>query len=209
MLGATADLLLVLFGGISLAAQPGLYVRGLVLLGPGGGREKARKAVEACGRALSLWLLGQLVSMYIGGALTTVGLWLVGVPLALALGLLSGLAEFVPIVGPIAAAVPGLLLAFSRDMTMTVWVLAVYLGIQQIESNMLLPLIERRLVSLPPALTLFAVVAMGMLLGPLGALFATPLTVVAFVLVRMLYLRETLGVPVPMPGEDAAPSDRN
>jgi predicted PurR-regulated permease PerM len=157
--------------------------------------------MQGCGGALRLWLLGQLASMVIVGVLTGVGLWLVGLPSPFVLGLLAGLAEFVPIIGPILAAIPGLVLALSYGTEMVVWVLAVYVIVQQIESYVILPVVQRKAVSLPPALTLFAVVAMGVLFGPLGLLFATPLTVVAFVLVKKLYLVDALHERTEIPGE--------
>jgi predicted PurR-regulated permease PerM len=92
-------------------------------------------------------------------------------------------------------------LALSYGTEMVVWVLAVYVIVQQIESYVILPVVQRKAVSLPPALTLFAVVAMGALFGPLGLLFATPLTVVAFVLVKKLYLADTLHEQTQIPGE--------
>lgn len=201
VLGAAADFLLVVFGGVYFALQPGLYKRGLAALAPRSLQGEARDTIEVCGSALRLWLLGQLISMTLVGCLTTAGLWLIGMPSALALGLLAGFAEFVPIVGPIMAAVPALLLAFSQGTTMVLWTLGVYLVVQQVESNMIMPLVERRMVSLPPALLLFAVVTTAILFGPLGVLFATPLTVVAFVLIKKLYVRETLGKDTSVPGE--------
>ena len=82
------------------------------------------------------------------------------------------------------------------------WTLAVYIAIQQFESNLLTPMVQRRTVSIPPALTLFAVLALAIVFGPMGVLFATPLTVVAFVMVRQLYVRDTLGEPTE-PSADA------
>lgn len=201
LLGAATNLVLVVFGGVYFALQPEIYKSGLALLFPRRLRADARETIEVCGSALRLWLLGQLVAMLLVGLLTTLGLWLVGIESALALGLIAGLAEFVPIVGPILAAVPGLMLGLAQGGSTALWVLLVYVLVQQVESNMIMPVVERRMVELPPALLLFAVVAMGIVFGPLGVLFATPLTVVAFVLIKKLYVRETLGTPTPVPGE--------
>jgi predicted PurR-regulated permease PerM len=115
------------------------------------------------------------------------------VPSALALGLFAGLAEFVPIVGPIVSAVPALIIALSRSYELALWVLLMFVVLQQIEGNLIQPLIQRRMVSLPPALTLFAVVVFGLLFGAIGVLLATPLTVTGFVLVRQLYIADALG----------------
>ena len=200
--GGLADLLLIVFGGVYLAAQPGLYRKGLLLLfPPGDSRKHVADTLDASGAALRLWLLGQLVAMAFLFVLTGLGLWAIGVPAALALALLAGLAQFVPLIGPIVAAVPALLIALSEGWRIVTWTLMLYVAIQQVESNVITPLVQRQAVSLPPAVTLFAVVAFGLLFGPLGILFATPLAVVVLVTVKKLWVRETLGEPTEVPGE--------
>ena len=116
-----ADALLVIVGGIYLAAQPDLYRTGLLKLVPARGRELAAEALDASGRALHLWLLGRLVSMLAVGFLTWLGLTLIGVPSALTLALLAGLLEFVPFIGPIVAALPAVLLAFAAGPDKALW----------------------------------------------------------------------------------------
>ena len=111
----------------------------------------------------------------------------------LALGLLAGLGEFVPLIGAFATAIPALLAASTVDMSTVLYTLALYVVIQQIEGNLIMPIVERRMVSLPPALALFAVVAFGLMFGILGVIFATPLTVVAYVAVQKLYVEDALG----------------
>lgn len=199
--GALADLLVVVFGGIYLAIKPRTYREGLLRLIPGRAREPVREALQGSGRALKLWLLGTLATMVSVGVLTGLGTWAIGLPAPIALGLIAGIAEFVPLIGPILSAVPALLLAATIGPEMILWTLLLYVGIQQLESNVLLPIIERKAVSLPPILTLYAVLALGALFGILGVLFATPLAVVAFVFVKRLYLEETLGEEVQLPGE--------
>ena len=201
-MGGLADFLLIVFGGLYLAVQPELYRRGILLLFPAGGsRERIAGTLDASGEALRLWLLGQLVSMTFLFVLTGLGLWAIGVPAALALALLAGLAQFVPLLGPIVAAVPALLIALSEGWQTALWTLLLYVAIQQVESNIITPLVQRQAVSLPPAVTLFAVVAFGLLFGPLGILFATPLAVVAMVAIKRLWVRDTLGESTELPGE--------
>jgi predicted PurR-regulated permease PerM len=122
-----------------------------------------------------------------------IGLWFVGVPSPFALGVLAGLGQFVPVVGPMVATVPGLVVAAGQDVETLLWAGVVYLAAAQFEANVFTPLILRQMVELPMAVTLFAVLAMGVLLGPLGVLFATPLAVLAYVVVRMLYVEGVLG----------------
>lgn len=196
-----ADALLVIVGGIYLAAQPDLYRTGLLKLVPARGRELAADALDASGRALHLWLLGRLVSMAAVAVLTWLGLTLIGVPSALTLALLAGLLEFVPFIGPIVAAVPAVLLAFAAGPDKALWTGLLFVAIQQLEGNVLEPLVQQRAVDLPPALLLFAVVAGGLVFGVAGILFAAPLTVVLYVLVKRLYVREALHTRTALPGE--------
>lgn len=196
-IGALGSLLLVVVAGIYLAAQPRIYRSGLLQLVPPRSREAARSALAAIVRALRSWLGAQLIAMLAIGVLTTLGLWAIGMPSMLALGLLAGLSEFVPIVGPIVAAVPALLIALTLGIDTLLWTLGLYLLIQQIEGNVLMPIVTQRAVALPPALALFSVVALGILFGPLGVLLGAPLAVVLFVLVRELYVKRMLGGVVP------------
>lgn len=197
-IGAT---FLMLVAGIYLAARPDLYRTGIIKLVPPGGRPLATDAIDDTGRALRLWLLGRIVSMVAVGFLTWLGLALIGVPSALTLALLAGLLEFVPYVGPIVSAVPAVLLAFAASPEMAFWTALLFFGVQQFEGYVLEPLVQQHAVDLPPALLLFALVAGGLVFGLIGVLFAEPLTVMLFVMVKRLYVREALQTPTPIPGE--------
>jgi predicted PurR-regulated permease PerM len=134
--------------------------------------------------------------MSLVGILTALGLWLLGVPLALILGLIAALLEFVPYIGTILSAVPAILLALLQGPMQALWVVLLYFVIQSIESYLLTPLVQQRVVSLPPALVLAAQVLMGVLFGAWGIILATPLTAALLVLVQMLYIEDILGDPV-------------
>jgi predicted PurR-regulated permease PerM len=190
---AAAAAVIVLFTGLYLAFNPQTYLGGLIRLAPIRHRARMREVLEACGTALNRWLVGQLISMVLVGVSVGIGLWFVGVPSPFALGVLAGLGQFVPVVGPMAATLPGLVVAAGQDVETLVWAGVVYLAAAQFEANVFTPLILRQMVELPMAVTLFAVLAMGVLLGPLGVLFATPLAVLAYVVVRMLYVEGVLG----------------
>ena len=194
-------LILVVFAGVFLASNPEMYREGLAKLVPGEHRDRARRVLNHSGRALQLWLVGKLIAMAVVGAATTGGLLLLGVPNAVGLGFIAGLFEFVPFVGPLLSFVPAGLVALSQGSGSFWWVLGLYVLIQQLESNLLVPLIQERTVDLPPVLGMFAIVAMGMLFGPLGIVLGIPVTIVAMVAVKELYLRETLGEEVGVPGE--------
>lgn len=164
--GGVANLFLVLAGAVYLAAQPQLYRRGLLLLFPVQARATMDDAVRASGTALRLWLRGQLLAMVVVGALTGLGLWALGIPGALALGIIAGLLDFVPIVGPILAAIPAILLGFTVSPQMALATAALFVVVQQIEGNILLPLIQQRTVDLPPVLLLFRYSASAPCWGP-------------------------------------------
>lgn len=204
--GALASLLLVLFGGIYLAINPRLYRDGLVKLVPPAIQPNVNATLDDAGEALKRWLAGQLIAMLLVGVFTAAGLWLAGVPSAFALGLIAGLAEFVPLIGPILAAIPALLIASTQDWQIVLLALAVLVVVQQVESNLIAPVIADRMVSIAPAVGLFAVVAMGVLFGPLGLLLGFPLAIAFDVAVRRLYVRDTLGERVEIMGKPAKPS---
>ena len=198
--GALGSFLLVVFGGIYLAIDPRLYRDGLLKLVPPAIQPNVHATLDDAGEALKRWLRGQVLAMLLVGVFTGLGLWLVGVPSAFALGFIAGIAEFVPIIGPILAAIPALLIASSQDLQTVLLALAVLIVVQQVESNLITPLIADRTVSIAPAVGLFAVVAMGVLFGPLGLLLGFPLAIVFDVAVRRLYVRDTLGKPVEIGG---------
>lgn len=188
--GVITDLVLVIIAGVYFAAQPSLYRNGLLRLVPEGSRGRLTEALEEAGLSLRKWLVGTGLAMISMGVLVAIGAAVLGLPAPLALGLVAGLAEFVPIVGAIVSSIPGLLLAGTKGPDVLVWTLVFYVAAHQFEGHVLIPLIQRRVVSVPPALTLFSVLAFGLLFGPLGVILATPLAVVVMVLVRRLYLNE-------------------
>jgi predicted PurR-regulated permease PerM len=199
------DTLLVIVGGIYLAARPELYRTGLIKLIPAEHRPLTAAAIEDAGTALKLWLRGRLVSMTVVGVLTAVGLYLIGVPSWLSLGLLSGLLEFIPFIGPIISAVPAVLLALAHSPQAAYWTVGLYFLVQQLEGNVIEPLVQQRAVSIPPALLLFALVAAALMFGIGGILLGAPLTVVIYVLIKRLYVQEVLDTPTPMPTEHPPP----
>jgi predicted PurR-regulated permease PerM len=186
--GAIVDIALVIFLALYFAVDPRTYQKGLLHLFPLEARERVQSALRASSKALRKWMLGQLVAMSAVGVLTAVGLWLVGVPLAIPLGIIAGLLDFVPVVGPMMAAIPGILIAFSASPQTAFYALLVYLFVQFVEGNVVTPLAQRWAVSVPPALTLLGIVAFGAVFGVMGVLFAMPMLVVTMVLVQKLYV---------------------
>lgn len=200
---AATTALVVIAAAAYLAINPKRYRDGALKLVPPSARGEIGETADNAGRALRSWLLGQLISMLIVGVLTTLGLMLIGVPSPLALGVLAGLLEFIPMVGPIIAAVPAVLLGLSEGGTTALWVVLLYVVIQQVEGNLIMPLIQKRAVNLPPVVMLFAILVAGVLFGALGVVLAVPLAVVVYVVVKQLYVRDALGDDVEIPGETA------
>jgi predicted PurR-regulated permease PerM len=186
VLGALGSGVLLLAIGLYLAADPTAHVEGLLTLVPVSARGHARSIVEKMGQTLRKWLVGQFAAMTIVGILTAVGLAVIGVPMAAPLGLLAALLDFIPNFGPFLAGFPAVLLALTVSPMTALYVVLLYLVIQQIEGNLITPLIQERETSLPPVVTLVTQVVFGLVAGPLGLVFATPLAAIGMVLVREL-----------------------
>lgn len=184
--------IVVLFIGLYGAADPEIYLAGTVRLFPLKRRSRIREVLGQMARALRWWLLGRLISMAVIAVLTGVGLWLLGVHLAFTLGLLAGTLSFVPYLGSISSAIPALLIALTQSVTMVLYVIVLYVFVHIAEGYILVPLLQRRMVHLPPALTLSMQAILGALLGVVGIALATPLTAALVVATRMLYVEDVL-----------------
>jgi predicted PurR-regulated permease PerM len=192
LLGGTLDAVLIAFLGVYFAFDPDLYINGGLRLLPPARRPQVRRALLQAGVALRKWLLAQMVAMLAVGILAGLGLALIGVPLALVLGALAALLEFIPVLGPVIFGVPAVLVAFSKGPRIALYAVLIYTAIQQLESNLIVPLLQRWAVRMPPVVGLLAVLAAGILLGPMGIIFAAPAAVVTVELVRQLYIEDTL-----------------
>lgn len=202
------NILIVGIIGIYLASQPSLYSRGLKHLLPLNYRERAGEVLGVIDESLRRWLVGRFVLMVINGALTAIGLKLLGIPLALTLGLLAGLLNFVPNFGPWIAAIPAVLIAFLQGPQQALYVAVLYLVLQSVDGYLLTPLVDRRSVELPPVLTITAQVILGLAFGFIGILLASPLTAVALILIKMLYIEDLLGDRV-MPTYEEVSNDES
>src|SRR5579875_2037914 len=156
-------------------------------------RRRAARILHRAADAVWYWLLGRLLAMTLLGAMATAGLWLLGVPLPFALGFLVGLMSFVPYLGSVASALPCVLIAAAAGLALALYVILLFILIHMVEGYLLVPLVQRRLVHLPPALTLSAQLVLGAIAGIPGLVLATPLVAAALVLVRMIYVEDVLG----------------
>jgi predicted PurR-regulated permease PerM len=197
-----ANLLIVFFGGIFIAAQPRFYKTGAIKLVPAANRSLVAEAMDESEHALRLWLRGQLAAMLIIGVMTAAGLWLLGIESWLVLGILAGFFEFIPFAGPILSAIPGVLIALVQSPELALWTALMYVFVQHSEAYLIQPLVQQYAVDVPAVVLLFALLAFAILFGVVGVFFAAPLTVVSYVLVKRLYVVEALDTPTPIPGQD-------
>jgi predicted PurR-regulated permease PerM len=188
-----AGLFLILVLAIYVGADPGLYHAGLMRLFPRGARDRAGAVLTRIATVLRRWLVTQLVAMVVIGVVSTVTLLLLGVKAAVALGVIAGLLEFVPTVGPILAAVPAIAMGFLDSPEKALTVGLAYLVIQQLEGHVLIPILMKEGMDLPPALTIVTQAVMALLFGFLGLMVAVPLLAVVIVPVKLLYMEGVVG----------------
>ena len=184
--------LAILITGVFLVLDVESYRNGLLRLVPIDARPRAEQVLRTCAETLGDWLGAKLLIMAVFGIAVGAGNWLIGVPLAPLLGLIAGLFEFVPVVGPIAAAIPAILLGLTIDLQTAGLVTLLYFAVSQVEGLLLIPLVQEQAVELPAALTLLATILFGTLFGLLGVFLAVPLLIVTMVAVRMLYVEDVL-----------------
>ncbi len=194
-LGGLGNAVLVALLGLYLAVQPEGYLRGLRHLFAPALDERVRETLAEVGHTLRGWLLGQAFAMVVAGTLTWIGLMLLGVPLAGLLATIVALLNFIPVIGPLIAAVPAMLLALTQDPLLPLWVLGLIVLVQAVEGNFLTPMVQSQTADLPPALLLVTQVLTGALFGLLGVALAAPLSALGLVVVRKAYVEGWLDWP--------------
>ncbi|MUG79253.1 AI-2E family transporter [Bombella sp. ESL0380] len=174
--GLVGTLFVVLISAFYFAVSPSLYINGFLRLVPPDQRETARNLLYSAGNTLWAWTAGQALDMLAVGLFSGLGLYLIGIPLALALGVVAGLCNFIPYIGAILGAVPALLISLSLGTREAFFVAILYSIIQFCEGNILAPLIQRRAVHMPPALAILSQSVFGSILGVPGLVLASPIT---------------------------------
>jgi predicted PurR-regulated permease PerM len=195
-------LIILVFVAIFVAVDPGLYHRGLMHMFPHRLRRRAGEVMSATATTLRRWLLMQLVAMLVIGTVTTVVLLLLGVKAAIALGIIAGLLEFIPYVGPILSAVPAIAMALVDGPEKAISVVIAYIAIQQLEGMVLQPLLMKEGLKLPPVITILGQALFSLVFGFLGLLVAVPLLASVMVPVKLLYVRDVVGDDVSVPGDE-------
>jgi predicted PurR-regulated permease PerM len=199
-------LMLVIFMAIYIAADPDLYHRGTMHLFPHWMRSRAGEVLSAMAIVLRRWLVTQLIAMVVIGVVTTTVLLILHVKSAFSLGLIAGLLEFIPTVGPILSAIPAVAMGFLDSPEKALTVAVAYVGIQFLENHLLIPLLMKGGVDVPPVLTILAQALFTILFGFLGLMVAVPMLAAVMVAVKMLYVERVVGDPVPVVNEAEVPS---
>jgi len=194
---AIGGFLLVLFLSIYLAADPALYRRGVLALLPERRRAQGAQVMDRITVVLRKWLVTQLIAMLVIGTVTTVVLLILRVKAAFALGLLAGLFEFIPTVGPLLSAIPSVAMGFLDSPEKAATVAAAYWGIQFLENHVLIPLLMKGGMDLPPALTVITQALLALVFGFLGLMVAVPLLATVMVTVQVLYVEQLQAGPTP------------
>jgi predicted PurR-regulated permease PerM len=189
-LAAVAGFLLIVFLSIYFAADPELYRRGALALLPARRRKLGAKVMDRVASVLRKWLVTQLIAMAVIGGVSTIALLILNVKAAFALGLLAGLFEFIPTVGPILSAVPAVAMGFLDSPEKALLVAVVYIGIQFLENHILIPLLMKGGMDLPPALTVITQALLALVFGFLGLMVAVPMLATVMVIVQLLYVEE-------------------
>ena len=199
---AIAGIVLVIFLAIYIGAEPDVYHGGMMHLFPHASRNRAGEVLSMIAHTLRRWLRTQLIAMLVIGTVTTVVLLILGIPAAIPLGILAGLFEFIPTVGPILSAIPAVTMGFIDSPQKALTVALVYMAIQFAENNLLIPMLMKEGMDLPPAVTILAQALMALLFGFLGLLVAVPLIAATIVGVKMLYVEDVVGDEVDLGEED-------
>jgi predicted PurR-regulated permease PerM len=188
--GVFGDIYVVLFLGIFFTVSPDIYKKGIVTLIPKKGQQKGEDVLYKLGENLKKWLKGKIFSMTVVMILTAIGLAIIGVPMWLVLAIIAGILNFIPNFGPLIAMVPAVLVALMQSPTTAAIVAGMYIVIQVVESNFITPMVQQKLVSIPPALIIMAQLLISPLTGGWGLVLATPVMLILMILVQELYIKE-------------------
>jgi predicted PurR-regulated permease PerM len=200
-LSVLGGLIIILFVAVFVAVDPGLYHAGLMHLFPHRARRKAGEVLSATATTLRRWMVMQLIAMLAIGVVTTVVLLLLGIKAAIALGIIAGLLEFIPYLGPILSAVPAIAMAVVDGPDKAIYVIIAYVAIQQLEGSVIQPLLMKEGLDIPPVLTILGQALLSLVLGFLGLMLAVPILATIMVPVKMLYVRDVVGDDVSVAGE--------
>ena len=186
--GILSDLYIILLLGLFFTASPSVYKKGIVRLLPSKAKDKGEELIRDISNVLKKWLKGQIIGFFFIAIFTAIGLLILGIPLVLTLALIAGLLNFIPNFGPLIALIPAGLLGLIQGPTTALIVICMYTFIQIIQSAVMQPLIQKKMINIPPALTIIGQVAFGLLAGFWGVLLAVPVVAILMTIINKLYV---------------------
>ena len=205
-----AGLIVAAFTSLFLASEPEFYLRGLLRMTPVRRRPLLIQCVERARVSLQAWVFAKIVSMAIIGVMVALGLWLLRIPLPGTLGILAGLLTFIPNLGPVISVLPAALLAFAISPSRGLLTLLLFGVVHLLEGNLVTPLAERTIVTLPPALTLAVQLVLASVTGVLGVAMAAPITAAILGVLSVLLPSEVPRAALPLgSGEGSGQSARH
>lgn len=187
-----ANSILLFFTGLFFAVEPKTYVDGMAQLVPPSKRQRAKEVMYAVGDTLRKWLVTRFISIITVGVITTVGLYILNVPLALSLGIIAGLLALVPTIGPIIALLPAVLIGFLQSPQTALYVFALYILAQSVDNYLVTPFVVKQTIRIPPALIISAQLIGGVLFGEIGVIMAAPLGAAVMTFTQMVYINDFL-----------------
>jgi predicted PurR-regulated permease PerM len=188
--GILSDLYIVFLLALFFTASPSQYKNGIISLFTEKSKQKASELMEELRIVLRKWIEGLIIGFLFIAILTGIGLLILGMPLVLTLALIAGLLNMIPNFGPLIALVPAVLIALLQSPTMAIIIICMYTFIQMVQTAVTQPLIQKKMINIPPALTVFGQVALGMLAGFWGVLLAVPVVVIFMTVIQKLYLKK-------------------
>ncbi|MEO8073569.1 MAG: AI-2E family transporter [Acidobacteriota bacterium] len=195
------NILIILMTAVYFAFSRDTYKKGVLKLIPKKREQRTREILSVIHSTLKSFLLGISGSMTINGTLTFLGLWFLGVPFAIPLGIIAGLLSFIPNIGPLIAAAPAVIIALAQSPTQALYVSILYLAVQNLDGFIVTPLIQKRAVAIPPVLIIASQLLLAVIFGFLGLLLAVPLVAIVFVMVKMIYVEDILNRQVEIKGD--------
>ncbi|AMR33437.1 hypothetical protein A0256_19440 [Mucilaginibacter sp. PAMC 26640] len=188
--GVLGNIYIIMFLGIFFTVSPGIYKEGFMIIIPPEKKELWQCIMDRINFSLKGWLKGTLLSIVLITIMLTIGLSVVGLPAVLVLALFAGMLKIIPNFGSLVAMIPGVLLALTISTNTAIVVALIYIVSQTIVSNIVTPVIQNKIINLPPALTIISQVLMGTLSGALGIILSVPLLAIVVILADELYVKK-------------------
>ncbi len=188
--GVLSDLYIIFLLAIFFIASPTVYQKGMVKLLPSKAKEKGAEIIQKVTTTMKGWLKVQLIGMVFIGVTTAIGLMILGIPMVLTLALIAAIFNFIPNFGMLLALIPAVLIGLTVGMGTALIIVCIYTFIQFLQNAIQQPLVQTKMINIPPALSITSQIALGLMVGFWGILLATPVLIILIVLVEELYINK-------------------